>query len=116
MRAISALRGPPCLPSWSPIPRPQTATSSPKASNDGMAPQLNTEFLALEGARARQLIEATTSTIENAVERLRAWSTAKVLLHSFPVPASRALGILDAGRPDGQTSAFRVLDDRLRAI
>src|SRR5439155_8733533 len=33
-----------------------------------------------------------------------------------PVPTSRALGILDAGRPDGQTAAFNVLNDRLRAI
>jgi FkbH-like protein len=83
---------------------------------DGLAPSLLTDFLALDGERTSQLIDATASTIENAVERLRSWSTARVLLHSFPLPTSRALGMLDAGRPDGQTSAFRALDDRLRAI
>jgi len=83
---------------------------------DGLAPPLLTDFLALEGEQAGQLIDATVSTIENAVERLRSWSAARVLLHSFPLPTSRALGLIDGSRPDGQSSAFRALDDRLRAI
>ena len=83
---------------------------------EALAPALVTGFLGLDGAGASQLVAETASAIENAVDRLRTWTSAKVLLHSFPLPSARALGIIDDTRPDGQTFAFRALNDRLRAL
>jgi FkbH-like protein len=80
-----------------------------------LAPALATGFLGLEPARAAELVADTASTIENAIDRLRRRTSAKVLLHAFPSPSEPALGVIDATRPDGQTSAFRSLNDRLQA-
>ncbi len=82
---------------------------------EALAPPLVTGFLGLSAARTAELVAGAASTIENAIDRLRSWTSAKVLLHLFPVPSARALGVIDAMRPDGQTSAFRALNDRLRA-
>lgn len=82
---------------------------------EGLAPGLVTRFLALDRAGVDRLVDETASNIEMAIDRLRSRTAAKVLVHSFPPPAARALGVIDAGRPDGQTAAYRALDHRLRA-
>jgi len=82
---------------------------------EALAPALVTGFLGLNASEAAELVALTASTIEGAIDRLRSWTSAKVLLHLFPVPSARALGVIDAMRPDGQTAAFRALNDRLRA-
>ena len=83
---------------------------------DTLAPSLVTGFLGLDEAGVARLVADTAAAIEGAVDRLRSWTPAKVLIHSFPLPSARALGIIDTQRPDGQTAALRALGDRLHAI
>jgi len=83
---------------------------------DALAPALVVNFLGLDHDRARQMVDETASAIDTAIRHLRSWTPAKVLLHSFPFPAARALGIIDAVRKDGQTEAFRALNGRLRTL
>jgi FkbH-like protein len=83
---------------------------------DAVAPALANEFLNLDADAVSRAIAETVGRIEAAIDRLRTWTPTKVLLHSFPAPAAPALGVIDAGRPDGQTAAFRTLDQQLRSL
>lgn len=81
---------------------------------DLIAPTLCREFLALDAAGVERHVEAAASTVIDAVRALRAWSPARILVHSAPRPAGPALGILDAG-PAGQRAAFLRLNDLIAA-
>jgi FkbH-like protein len=83
---------------------------------DGLAPALTTGFLERDAAGVARDIERVADRIAEGVRALRTWSKAKLLLHSFPLPADRALGIADAAHPLGQTAALRALNDRLAAL
>ena len=83
---------------------------------EALAPALVAEFLGLDHVRAEQLVDQTAAKIDDAIEQLRSWTSAKVLLHSFPLPAYPALGIIDGARIDGQTAAFQKLNHRLQSL
>lgn len=83
---------------------------------DSLAPSLTTHFLDLDGATVSQEIGITAQRIGNALRALRARSQAKVLLHSFPMPVDRSLGVIDSAHPSGQTAALRALNGRLAAM
>jgi FkbH-like protein len=81
-----------------------------------LSPGLTTRFLDLDGAGVEQEIEGVVERIGSALRGLRARSTAKVLLHSMPMPLDRSLGAVDAWHPAGQTAAVRALNQRLLSL
>ena len=83
---------------------------------DSLAPSLTTGFLDLDAAGVAEQVETTAQRIEQALRALRERSKAKVLVHSFPMPAERSLGIIDASQPLGQTAALRTLNARLASL
>jgi FkbH-like protein len=83
---------------------------------ESLAPRLTTHFLDLDAAAVSQEIESTAQRIGDALRALRDRSKAKVLLHSFPMPVERSLGVVDASHPLGQTAALRVLNGRLASV
>jgi len=76
-----------------------------------LAPALVQRFLHLQEAEVDSHIASTTAALENFLNALRRWSRAKVVVHSFLCPISPALGILDHQSPNGQSIAFRKLND-----
>jgi FkbH-like protein len=83
---------------------------------ESLAPGLTTHFLDLDAAGVSQEVEITAQRIEDALRALRARSRAKVLVHSFPMPVDRSLGVIDAAHPLGQTAALRALNGRLASL
>jgi FkbH-like protein len=80
---------------------------------ESLAPGLTTHFLERDAAALAQEIEITVERIGAALRALRHRSKAKVLLHSFPLPVERSLGMIDGAHPLGQTAALRTLNERL---
>jgi FkbH-like protein len=80
---------------------------------EAFSPALVSGFLELTAEQATAEVDAVADRIENAVSALRAWSRAKLLIHTFPPPTLPALGILDVRLPIGQTAMVRRLNDRL---
>jgi FkbH-like protein len=83
---------------------------------ESLAPSLTTHFLDLDTAAVSQEVEITAQRIGDALSAMRARSKAKVLLHSFPMPVDRPLGVIDTAHPLGQTAALRALNERLAAM
>jgi FkbH-like protein len=81
-----------------------------------LAPALSSRFLDLEPAAVDQEVEACVGRIAGALRAFRERSKAKVLLHSFPLPADRPLGVIDALHPRGLTSALGGLNARLASL
>ena len=81
---------------------------------EAFAPSLASDFLELTQEQIAGQIDEAAHRVNEALEALRSWSKAKVLVQSFPLPAQRALGIHDPLSPRGQTSAIRTLNDRLQ--
>lgn len=79
---------------------------------DLLVPSLCREFLSLDHAGVERAVDAGASAVIEAVQSLRAWSTARILAHSLPRPFGPALGILDAG-PLGQRAAFARLNHQI---
>jgi FkbH-like protein len=83
---------------------------------EALAPSLTSHFLDLDATGVSQQVEMAAQRIESALRALRARSRAKVLVHSFPMPADRSLGVIDAAHPLGQTSALRALNARVASL
>jgi FkbH-like protein len=83
---------------------------------ESLAPSLTTNFLDLDTTGVSQEVEITAQRIGDALHALRARSKAKVLVHSFPMPVDRSLGVIDAAHPLGQTAALRMLNGRLASL
>lgn len=83
---------------------------------DSLTPSLTTHFLDLDATGVSQQVEMTAQRMENGLRALRDRSNAKVLLHSFPMPVDRSLGVIDAAHPLGQTAALRALNGRLASL
>jgi FkbH-like protein len=79
-----------------------------------LAPALASDFLEHAHAHIMAQIQETAGRVQDAIRALRSWSKAKVLVHAFPLPTRRALGMYDPVAPHGQTAAIRALNDRLR--
>jgi FkbH-like protein len=77
---------------------------------EDLVPALTDRFLQLEAAAVRGEIDEAVAALERFLVALRAWSRARVLVHSLPPPIVPALGMLDHVRPDGQGAAFRELN------
>ena len=83
---------------------------------DSLAPFLTTRLLDLDATGVSQQVEMTSERIETALRALRDRSNARVLIHSFPMPVDRSLGVIDAAHPLGQTAALRALNGRLASL
>ncbi len=83
---------------------------------ESLCPSFSTRFLELTSEEIRGLVAETAARIEEALTAFRTWSRAKVLLHSVPLPTDRALGVLDAHSPLGQSAAIHRLNERLRRV
>jgi predicted enzyme involved in methoxymalonyl-ACP biosynthesis len=83
---------------------------------DSLTPSLTAHFLDLDAAAVSREIEVTAQRIGDALRALRNRSKAKVLLHSFPMPVDRSLGVIDTGHPLGQTAALRALNARVASM
>jgi len=83
---------------------------------DALAPSLTTHFLDLDAAAVSREVDVTAQRIGGALRALRDRSKAKVLLHSFPMPVDRSLGVIDQAHPLGQTAALRALNASVASI
>lgn len=80
---------------------------------DHFVPALSAPFLETPREEIGRQVEDAAVRLRESLEALRAWSKAKILVHSFPLPTRRALGVYDPFSPQGQTSAIRALNERL---
>lgn len=78
-----------------------------------LRPELVSGFLSLSADRVNELVDQTAGRIEEALRAFRSRSRAKVLVQTFPLPVERALGVIDARHPTGQTAAIRALNARI---
>jgi FkbH-like protein len=83
---------------------------------ESLAPSLTTHFLDLDATGVSQEVEIVAQRIGDALRALHARSKAKVLVHSFPMPVDRSLGVIDSAHPLGQTAALRMLNGRLASL
>ena len=83
---------------------------------EALAPALATRFLDLDAAGIQAEIDAVVERVGSALQAWRTRSTAKVLLHSAPLPLNRSLGVADDVHPRGQTAAIRALNARLGTL
>ena len=81
-----------------------------------LSPALATRFLDLEPAGVDEEIEACAERVGDALRAFRGRSRAKLLLHSFPLPIDRSLGVIDPLHQRGQTAAVRKLNHRLASM
>ncbi|MGQ0732062.1 MAG: HAD-IIIC family phosphatase [Acidobacteriota bacterium] len=82
---------------------------------DAACPALYESFLSLSSADRGEVISRTGELVESAIEALRAWSSARVLIHAFERVVSPTLGILDAGE-GSQRHAIGELNQALARI
>lgn len=81
-----------------------------------LSPALTRQFLELTPAGVAREIEEVAERIGEVVRVFRERAKAKVLLHSFPIPVDRALGVIDAGHSHGQTAAIRLLNEKVMTL
>ena len=81
---------------------------------EDLAEPLVHDFLQLEPDAVGTQIDQVASRVRMFVESLRSWSSARILLHGFPLPVERSLGILDPSHDRGQTKAIRTVEQRVR--
>lgn len=72
------------------------------------------DFLELEPDAVQRHVMETVVRVTGLIEALRRWTPAKILLHGFPPPAERSLGVLDASHARGQTRAVRAVEHGVR--
>ncbi len=81
---------------------------------EDLSPALVHEYLGLDRAGVDSQIAETVARVGNLLENIRRWSSAKILLHSFPLPIERSLGVLDDVHERGQTQAIGRVDRSVR--
>jgi FkbH-like protein len=81
---------------------------------EDLAPSLVHDFLELDRAAVERHVTDAVARIRGLLENVRQWSSAKILMHSLPLPLEPSLGILDPIDERGQTRALRALDTRVR--
>jgi FkbH-like protein len=72
------------------------------------------DYLDLGAADVDDEVTRVGTRVGEVLASIRAWTDAKVLLHDFPAPLERSLGIIDASHARGRTLALRRLRQQVR--
>jgi FkbH-like protein len=83
---------------------------------DRVAPVLVERALTLDERETGDQVEAAAQAVAGAIDALRAWSSAPVLVHRFPRPRWPVLGIHDTLAPGGQLGAVSRVNARLQEV
>ena len=81
-----------------------------------IAPDLWADFADLTAEQVASAVDRVGSEIRNCVEACRSRSNCHLMLHTFEVPFRAADGIMDWQRSDGQTAAFRKINQDIAKL
>ncbi len=81
-----------------------------------LAPELWSEFAALNATRRDGAVERVTGQFAGWIRSLRRHSQANLIIHSLEAPMSPALGALDSQIEHGQPAAIYLLNQNLRRL
>ncbi len=93
----------------------KTAGVAVFVSLDVLSSDLARNFASLRADGIAREVERIGEFIDAVLAGIRRQTPALILWHSFELPVSPALGILDAQRADGQTAVIAQLNERLRS-
>jgi FkbH-like protein len=92
---------------------PQTVILA--AETRDLAPELWTDFAALDSSRTAAAVDRLTAQFAGWIRDLRRHSQANLVLHSLAAPIAPALGLWDS-QADGQTAAIQAVNRNLRRL